>query len=692
MKGFLLSAGALLLAANMAAGAETLVHSCVFSSATNESNAGSYTASFGVKEGEVSMFTAQNFNNNNNNWPDYVKCGPKNATGSAYVTTNNAWTEKVSKVVVNISAITNGKVNYISVSTSADGSNWTEAGKNSSISAAGDIEVAIATPTAGMYYQVDLNVTNTSTKTNGVATVKRLDYYAEEESGATHSEPYVTFTSDNDGAQTEVKAGDTLAIGVGETGRITFPDFDDAEGKWVFDDVYGAGNCFIFDSVGKDLYGYMAGSDTITFTDPWGKAFTFTVAVGQDAPAVGWMWSDGKDRYEFSTLERADVAAGSMASAAYNVTLAPGQEFEVLADSAPADFFFMLEDQTRVVDDLVSPIFTKADGAAEYNTIIVAKEGAALEAATSMSAVVRLMASDYTIIDFNVTVVAPLKETELLLDNTDIELFIGDEPFQLAYTLTEGSDVKLSLSTNPTGIVTVSNAPTQGVINITPVKAGKTVLTITAEDSETWKAFEPVEVAIEVIDKSLEGATIFDFLTTDAEGKIYGYLLNTSSNAPYLELPAVMTEGNVVLTLDRTGDTIEELRFWNDGLRFYKKEVKMTFSTLDGAPITYVGYNGDTANVVSKIKTTDGNALIGGIWEGEEQEPSFLCTSSGNKPLTSIVVKTGTTEDPVSVGAIETEQAAREMFDLNGRRVNGAPEKGIYIVRQGSKVSKVIVK
>ena len=47
----------------------------------------------------------------------------------------------------------------------------------------------------------------------------------------------------------------------------------------------------------------------------------------------------------------------------------------------------------------------------------------------------------------------------------------------------------------------------------------------------------------------------------------------------------------------------------------------------------------------------------------------------------------------VNVENIETENAPKEYYTLHGLRVEGTPsDPGIYIMRQGSKVVKIIVK
>ena len=52
----------------------------------------------------------------------------------------------------------------------------------------------------------------------------------------------------------------------------------------------------------------------------------------------------------------------------------------------------------------------------------------------------------------------------------------------------------------------------------------------------------------------------------------------------------------------------------------------------------------------------------------------------------------GSVNDPNSVSAIEDENAPVEYFTVSGVRLNGTPESGLYIRRQGQTVTKVLVK
>lgn len=66
--------------------------------------------------------------------------------------------------------------------------------------------------------------------------------------------------------------------------------------------------------------------------------------------------------------------------------------------------------------------------------------------------------------------------------------------------------------------------------------------------------------------------------------------------------------------------------------------------------------------------------------------------SDPNAVATSIFTGSALDMPQVSVEEFEAEEAAPEYYTLNGTRVNGRPEAGLYIVRRGAKVSKVIIR
>lgn len=69
-------------------------------------------------------WTVTNFNNNNNRWTDYIKCGSKNGAYTGSVATDFAFAEKITSVEIGFYKISEAKVTSIDLYTSADGKTW----------------------------------------------------------------------------------------------------------------------------------------------------------------------------------------------------------------------------------------------------------------------------------------------------------------------------------------------------------------------------------------------------------------------------------------------------------------------------------------------------------------------------------------------------------------------------------------
>jgi len=157
-----------------------------------------------------------NFNNNswNSSW-SYIKCGRKNNASVATITTGAAIDKAITKVVVTIDAITASKINSIKLSTSNNGSSWTEAGSFSK--AIGAQTVTLSSPTANLYYKLEFDCASGSS--NGLVTVSKVEYYYDN-AGGTPSGPTVSFGSHTnvtlsmkDGDDNSLSSGASVAAG-----------------------------------------------------------------------------------------------------------------------------------------------------------------------------------------------------------------------------------------------------------------------------------------------------------------------------------------------------------------------------------------------------------------------------------------------------------------------------------------------
>lgn len=161
-------------------GAETLYKNALFKSAYCTNNS-SYTGAVTCTIGDDS-WVAQNAANNNGGW-DYVKMGAKKSKSSdptkvttGTITTNAAYAEAVSKIVVN------GKLDRGSFTSKliiASNSSFTTdkveiTGATSFTN--NQIVFEITSPSADKYYKLEFVCSNTTT-TNGVIQVSSVEYY-----------------------------------------------------------------------------------------------------------------------------------------------------------------------------------------------------------------------------------------------------------------------------------------------------------------------------------------------------------------------------------------------------------------------------------------------------------------------------------------------------------------------------------
>ena len=162
-------------------GAETLYKNALFKIANctkNSSYTGTVTCTI-----ENDKWVAQNAANNNGGW-DYVKIGAKKASGetnkvtTGTITTSDAYTEPITKIVVN------GKKDRGSFTSKLIiASNNTFTTDKVEISGAtsftnNQITFSIPSPSANKFYKLEFVCTNTTT-TNGVIQVSSVEYYYE---------------------------------------------------------------------------------------------------------------------------------------------------------------------------------------------------------------------------------------------------------------------------------------------------------------------------------------------------------------------------------------------------------------------------------------------------------------------------------------------------------------------------------
>lgn len=234
------------------------------------------------------------------------------------------------------------------------------------------------------------------------------------------------------------------------------------------------------------------------------------------------------------------------------------------------------------------------------------------------------------------------------------------------------------------------------------VAPGTTVITLSLPETEDYEAGS-ADLTLIVTDPSQKPATVdgtFNFtdfsslnFTTPTEAPEPGKGIQIEENS--------LTANGIALSFTKTGGT--GVRVWNTSgnttLRIYKSS-SMTITAPDSYYITKVEFTpgSDKGNwglqLVSDQKGTFTDKVWNATTDDEVNSVKFEVPSDGtNTYIKAIAVEcTKIPSVPSGVSDMEAtdENAPVEYYNLQGLRVLN-PENGIYIRRQGSKVTKVII-
>ena len=116
----------------------------------------------------------QNWNNNQNDW-DYVKAGRKKEASVATITTAKAIDKAINKVAVTVSDATVASISSTKLYVASDANFSKDVQTITVTPAVGTLEFVVPKPAAKQYYKFEANC---NPKSNGLITVKKLEYYA----------------------------------------------------------------------------------------------------------------------------------------------------------------------------------------------------------------------------------------------------------------------------------------------------------------------------------------------------------------------------------------------------------------------------------------------------------------------------------------------------------------------------------
>ena len=174
-----------------------------------ENKCSAYTTTWTAKIGD-DTWSVSNFNNNNWGWT-HIRCGRKKTASTASIMNDAAFTEAVTKVVVNISEAKQlDKVNSVNLIVAKDQACneivETVAGSfGEGTSFTGDLTFNVTTPAKNLFYKLVFDMEGGSG--NGFIHVDAVDYYTATSDTSTK----LTFGEDVDGKTFVVRQGDSFA-------------------------------------------------------------------------------------------------------------------------------------------------------------------------------------------------------------------------------------------------------------------------------------------------------------------------------------------------------------------------------------------------------------------------------------------------------------------------------------------------
>lgn len=174
-----------------------------------ENKCSAYTKTWTAKIGD-DTWSVSNFNNNNWGWT-HIRCGRKNTASTASIMNDAAFTEAVTKVVVNISEAKQlDKVNSVNLIVAKDQACndivETVAGSfGEGTLFTGDLTFNVTAPAKNLFYKLVFDMKGGSG--NGFIHVDAVDYYTATSATSTS----LTFGADVDGKTFVVRQGDSFA-------------------------------------------------------------------------------------------------------------------------------------------------------------------------------------------------------------------------------------------------------------------------------------------------------------------------------------------------------------------------------------------------------------------------------------------------------------------------------------------------
>ena len=171
-----------LLSGGSAWATEDVYKTALFGQDYSSRQVNSYTASWTSTYDGLTLNIENLKNSGSDGWYNYISTGEPNRRIEATITTATSLPKAITKVVVTFDKLTAANVSSIKLSTSTNGTDWTEAGEFERLK--GAQAVSLSTPTENLYYQVTANCLEGGTGNYNFVKISKIEFY--------YDDPYLT--------------------------------------------------------------------------------------------------------------------------------------------------------------------------------------------------------------------------------------------------------------------------------------------------------------------------------------------------------------------------------------------------------------------------------------------------------------------------------------------------------------------
>jgi hypothetical protein len=743
MKKFLLSLACVLGLASSALADDAPFLTISTGTTNQQSKISTYTATWKLGEsGSANTWTVANFNNNSSGWTN-IRCGRKSNASTATIATDFQVFAKIDKVTVNMSLSIENKANLTSltllVSKNADFTDATTySASDFQVTTTSDVPITITDPQDGCYYKLVFECSLAATA-NGFCWVNSISYYGEAGDAPAVSKPTISLGYDN-----------KVTLAVAEEGASIYYTLDGSEptaSSTLYTEPFAITEKTTVKAVGA-LDGELGAVVTEELTPYANYA---TIAEVLDATPSATFVLDGpltvvyqtgaytyvQDADENPILIYSYADAGIVPQSLENGDqlgkfIGTYKEQSKLPELLPAVAIAKLDSKVDAVepeelgfDEIGTDNLNKYIKLSGVSvTAISAKnititDGGEGDDAQTLTAYNQFGIDDpklgegYTVYGFVSIYSKTLQIYPTLFDSSEAKTKCDAPQFSLTEgTVNENSTLEITSATDGASIFyttdgtepTIESTEYTGPITISETTTVKAIAVKEGSyDSDIASATFTVVPGVYSYAYNFVKPTTLTFVgssddLTDAE---------TVATTAYGLDGKTVTDGDTEITFAK-GDLSTTVRIYNSqtvaDLRLYKGDTFTVKVTKESTVISAVEFTTATSFTDSSLSVSKGSITLGegdkpttAAWtkvveDGDDIDTTYVTFTAGaTTRINTIKVVIASPTTGVETIAVDNADAPVEYYNLQGVRVAN-PTPGLYITRQGTKVSKTLVK